>query len=366
MRISTRRFGSVVAIAFWLFSARGFAPAVCRAGDDPEETAQATEDVPAKKHSKDSAGKNSTPGKKTTLGSVMKTLGGRQFWGDVKFFRGWRIQQNVFTEHYRLLDPKDSRYAFGSLKTCNDKLEELKVKFKLRPMSGKAAIEIHGITKSSKTYYAMRPALEKAGYMVVPFDYPSTRIDIAQAAAYLDQVIQSLEGVEQIDLVVHSMGGLVVRSWFEDHDDLRIKRLVMLGTPNRGAEMADMLRKNAAFRLIMGPAGQQLVTGESGTIAKLPVPPCEFGVIAGGRGTEGYNPLVPGDNDLIVSVESARLPGAADFLMVRSMHTFMLSNPEAIEATVRFLDTGHFRKNGIRQPIHRIAKEERTADLNAK
>jgi pimeloyl-ACP methyl ester carboxylesterase len=343
----------VVAAVLSAFSVPG--PTPSRAADDPEETAQAAEDAHSLKHSKDS-----------TLETVMKTLGGRQFWGDVKFFRGWRIQQNVFTEHFRLLDPKDNRYAYGSLKTCCDKLEEIKVKHKLPPMSGKAAIEIHGITKSSKTYYAMRPALEKAGYMVVPFDYPSTRIDISQAARYLNRVIQSLNGIDRIDFVVHSMGGLVVRSWFRDHDDLRIKRMVMLGTPNRGAELADMLKKNAAFRLIMGPAGQQLVTGDSGTIAQLPVPPCEFGIIAGGRGSEGYNPLVAGDNDLIVSVESTRLVGAADFLMVHAMHTFMLSNPEAIEATVRFLESGHFRKNGSRQPVLRNAKEERTAELDAK
>jgi pimeloyl-ACP methyl ester carboxylesterase len=355
MRKRTRNFGSVVAIAAWLLALGGLAPTVSRAGDDPEEIVQSLEDAPPQKHPKNS-----------TLGSVMKTLGGRQFWGDVKFFRGWRIQQNVFTEHYRLLDPKDSRYAFGSFKTCCDKLEELKIKLKLPPMSGKAAIEIHGITKSSKTYYAMRPALEKAGYMVVAFDYPSTRVDISQAAGYLNRVLQSLDGIDEIDLVVHSLGGLVARSWFQDHDDVRIKRMVMLGTPNRGAEMADMLKKNAAYRLIMGPAGQQLVTGDGGTIAKLPVPPCDFGVIAGGRGSEGYNPLVPGDNDLIVSVESTRLPGASDFLMVRAMHTLMLSNPEAIEATVRFLETGHFRKNGSRQPIHRNVKEVRTVDVNAK
>jgi pimeloyl-ACP methyl ester carboxylesterase len=296
----------------------------------------------------------------------MKTMGGRQFWGDVKFFRGWRIQQNVFTEHYRLLDPQDNRYTSGSLKKCNDKLEELKVKLELPPMSGKAVICIHGITKSSKTFAAMRPSLEKAGYTVVGFDYPSTRIDIEQAGVYLDRVIQSLDGIERIDFVVHSMGGLVVRSWYKNHDDARIRRLVMLGTPNRGAEMADMLRTNAAYRLIMGPAGQELVTGNGSPIARLPVPPCEFGIIAGGRGAEGYNPLVTGDNDLIVSVDSTRLTGAEDFLVVRSLHHFLTSNPEAIEATVRFLETGHFRKSGPRKPIRQTPKEERTAGLPEK
>ena len=67
-------------------------------------------------------------------------------------------------------------------------------------------------------------------------------------------------------------------------------------------------------------------------------------------------------NDL----ESTRLLGASDFLIVRAMHQLMLSNPEAIEATVRYLETGHFRKNGKAQPILFDGKEERTADLPAK
>jgi pimeloyl-ACP methyl ester carboxylesterase len=343
----------------WPIAAMAFAfmspiPPVSSAGEDPREPPSAPK-LPSKK-----------PAQSSEQDKQMKTLGGRQFWGDVKFFRGWRIQQNVFTEHYRLLDPKDNRHASGSFKTCCNKLEEMKKKLKLPPMSGKAVIEIHGITRSSRTYYAMRPALEKDGYLVVPFDYPSTRIEIEQAAGYLDRVVQSLEGVDEIDFVVHSLGGLVSRAWFKSHSDPRVKRMVMLGVPNRGAEMADMLRKNSAFRLILGPAGQQLITGDGSPIAKLPTPPCEFGVIAGGRGADGYNPLVAGDDDLIVSVESTRLPGAADFLLVRSMHTFLLSNPDAITATVRFLDTGHFRKDGSRKPIPGTAKEVRTVEVKGK
>ena len=48
------------------------------------------------------------PQKQVQKPCTRKTLGGRQFWGDVHYFRGWRIQQNVFTKHYRLLDPGDS------------------------------------------------------------------------------------------------------------------------------------------------------------------------------------------------------------------------------------------------------------------
>ena len=68
----------------------------------------------------------------------------------------------------------------------------------------------------------------------------------------------------------------------------------MLGVPNQGAEMADLLRENYAFRLVFGPAGQQLVTHEAGLIRSLPSPDFEFAIIAGGRGGAGLQSAHPG------------------------------------------------------------------------
>jgi len=294
----------------------------------------------------------------------MKTLGGRQFWADVRFFRGWRIQRNVFTGHFRLLDARDHRHAFGSLETCCGHLDEMKKSRKLPPMAGKAVIAMHGILRSSKTFALMRPALEKAGYTVVGFDYPSTRIEIGDAANDLKQVIQSLDGIEEINFVVHSMGGLVTRAFLKEHGDSRVKRMVMLGVPNRGAEMADLLRKNYAFRLVYGPAGQQLVTDTNGVIPTLPIPDFEFAVVAGGRGSgAGFNPLIPGDDDLLVTVASTLLPGATDSMTIRLLHSFLPANAEVIDATVRFLQTGRLRKEGERQPVPRETEEERPNEV---
>ena len=127
----------------------------------------------------------------------------------------------------------------------------------------------------------------KAGYTVVEFEYPSTRIGIVEAADDLRQVIDSLDGIEEINFVVHSMGGLVVRAYLKQPRDPRIKRLVMLGVPNQGAEMADLLRKSYAFRLLFGPAGQQLVTDPKGLIPTLPIPDFEFAIVAGSAGAPG-------------------------------------------------------------------------------
>ena len=61
----------------------------------------------------------------------IKTLGGRQFWGDVHFFRGWRVQHNVLTDSYRLLDGKDHRHFSGTLQDCRDALQKIATTKKL-------------------------------------------------------------------------------------------------------------------------------------------------------------------------------------------------------------------------------------------
>jgi pimeloyl-ACP methyl ester carboxylesterase len=280
------------------------------------------------------------------------TLGGMQFWGDTFYLRGYRIQQNVLTGHFRLLDANNRRYASGTEAECREQLERIRRASKLTPDTGHAIIYLHGIGRTSRSMAPIRRAMPEDGFTHVMFEYPSTRIPLKQSATYLNSVIQSLTDVDRISFVVHSMGGLVVRQYLKEHGYDRIHRLVMLGTPNKGAELADMLKSNFAFRTIFGPAGQELVTDEVGTIRSLPTPTCEFAVVAGGRNDgKGFNPLLPGDDDGTVTVESARLEGAADFLLVPKVHSFLMSDPTVIEAVRHFLDHGRFFPDRPATPI---------------
>ncbi len=284
--------------------------------------------------------------------SGTQTLGGRQFWGDLRFFHGFRIQKNVLTSHHRLLNPKDQRVVSGTLEECQEKLEEIRVQQKLPEMSGKAVILIHGIGRSSKCFAGMAKELSNDDYTVIGFDYPSTRIPIPDSAEYLHSVLKSLDKIDSVDVVVHSMGGLLLRSYLSNYKEPRFRRAVMLGVPNKGAKMADFLKGNPLFKAIMGPAGQQLVSGKDGLIEKLPTPKFEFAVLAGGRSAErGYNPLLPGDNDSTVTVESTRLPGARDFLLLPVIHSFLMSDKAAVAATRCFLRSGQFDTKVPAQPI---------------
>ena len=75
----------------------------------------------------------------------------------------------------------------------------------------------------------------------------------------------------------------------------------------------------------------------------LAVPPCDFGIVAGGRGDEiGYSRLLAGDDDAVVCVEETRLEGARDFLLVPVHHAAMMKHPAVQRATVSFLEMGRF------------------------
>ncbi|MBL8851976.1 MAG: alpha/beta fold hydrolase [Planctomycetaceae bacterium] len=282
----------------------------------------------------------------------MPTLGGRQFWGDVCYLRGWRIQHHVLTGHYRLLDPDDVRVAWGTEAACRSELQRIRIAQGLTPDTGKLIVVVHGIIRSSKSFSRMRVALERDGYTVVGFDYPSTRVTILDSAEYLRRVMESLSGASEINFVVHSMGGLIVRTYLKHGTDPRIRRMVMLGVPNHGANMANVVQSNPLFKLLFGPAGQQLIEDPAGFISGLPTPRFEFAVVAGARGTdEGWNPLIDGDDDGTVEVENTRLPGATDFMTVCGLHSFLMDREDVIDSTCRFISTGALRETGVREPI---------------
>ncbi len=293
------------------------------------------------------------------------TLGGDQFWSDELVFGKWRIQRNEITSHYRLLDPSDVRRAWGSVEECRAALTGIKRIDQLPPLDGKAVVTLHGFGRSRDHMTAIGSCLEQqGGYTWINVSYASTRCSLDDHAQSLARVIDGLEGIDEIHFVTHSLGSLVVRRYLGESSqpnprwqpDPRIKRMVMLGPPNQGAQLAhvvaELLNDNDLARLIAGPSAWQLARQWDEIRTQLATPAFEFGVIAGGCGTpSGHNPLLKGDDDLVVSVEETRLPGAADFRLVAARHGHLVSDPLVLQYVCSFLASGCFTSAEERQPI---------------
>ncbi|MEN6458570.1 MAG: alpha/beta fold hydrolase [Thermoguttaceae bacterium] len=303
----------------------------------------------------------------------LPTLGGKQFWADQRFFHQWRIQQNTFTGHCRLLDEKNFRHASGSYEECEAALERIKRRRHLPAMSGKAVVVLHGLMRSRASMEPLCQYLrDQGGYQVFNVEYPSTQRDVAEHAKNLRHIIDHLDGIEQISFVGHSMGNIVVRHYLGDlaHEDpfrqppnaaaadrrakARFHRFVMLGPPNQGALLAETFADNPVFKGLTGEAGQELGRQWSELENRLATPSFEFGIVAGGRGDgKGYNPLLRGDNDGVVNVDAARLAGATDFTVVPVIHSFLMENRQVQQYVLRFLKHGHFLSAKERRPLER-------------
>jgi pimeloyl-ACP methyl ester carboxylesterase len=287
-----------------------------------------------------------------------KTAGGKQFWGDELIFRGWRIQRHAYTRHCRLLDPDDWREAWGTFDQCQAALEEHKRNGQLRPVRGPVVVVLHGLGRTRASMDKLAAYLEtEGGYDVVSVGYPSTRADVDSHARNLASVIEHLPDATEINLVAHSLGNIVIRRFLaspgaQKRQPQRIRRIVMLCPPNQGAVLAEKVGGLDAAGQLAGPAAKQLGEDWDKLAVKLATPACEFGILTGGRSDEdGYNKLIPGDDDLVVSVQSAKLAGARDFRVIPEVHTFFMNQPLVQQYTLRFLQRGYFESEQRRQPI---------------
>lgn len=187
--------------------------------------------------------------------------------------------------------------------------------------------------------------LEAAGYEVHNLGYPSTRLAPAQLVARLAGEVERCCGTaSRVHFVGHSLGGILVRAYAAEHRPANLGRLVMLGPPNHGSELADLFRGSRVFQRVLGPVAPQLGTGSDSLPNRLPLPHFEVGVIAG---TRSVNPLgallIRGRSDGTVSLRSARLEGMADFATVPSAHPFLMFSPRAAKLVIAFLREGRFQ-----------------------
>lgn len=80
--------------------------------------------------------------------------------------------------------------------------------------------------------YAEKPIIIRATYF--------SKYDVVEIEEYtrnlkkiIDRVLYCT-GAEKVDIISHSMGGIVVRSYMQEYNQSNVRKLIMLGTPNQG------------------------------------------------------------------------------------------------------------------------------------
>ena len=256
--------------------------------------------------------------------------------------------------------------------------------------TGRAVVLVHGLDDPGWMWRDLVLKLLDDGHVVLRFEYPNDQ-PVADSADFLAMKLATLgpRGVRRVDIVAHSMGGLVSRDvltrkvYYGSDGSSRgrfpaVDRLIMLGTPNHGTKMArlrsivevrEQLRRwfsgewswRSALEDGAGEAGRDLLP-ESDFLRRLNARPCPshtmYTIVAGRlsplsedevdalarhlkemarsmgmsetvwtrRATGLLREAVRGLGDGAVSIESTQLEAVEDFVVVGGNHLSMIVN----------------------------------------
>ncbi|WP_455217357.1 esterase/lipase family protein [Kaarinaea lacus] len=196
---------------------------------------------------------------------------------------------------------------------------------------------IHGIWMTGLDMSLLHHRLKQCGFNPVQFTYPTIRCNLKDNAARLQRFVQKLDA-NTVHFVAHSLGGLLLRQFFHDFPKQRPGRVVTLGTPHAGSDVARRMGSNPFGRMLLGQSYSHGLRGD--------VPPWKAGreiAVFAGCTSVGVGRLIqrlPKPNDGTVAVQETMLAGMSTHQVFDTTHMGLLFSDQVAKATCDFLHDG--------------------------
>jgi len=187
---------------------------------------------------------------------------------------------------------------------------------------------IHGYLATRGSVHLLERRLTERNHVVMTYPLGSLHLgDIRESSRFIAGKVESLlaqTGVEKVDIVAHSMGGLVALDYLKRGGGARhVRRLVLMGTPVRGTWSALLGLMTAP----LGKGGRQLLPGSEflRELDGTPLPP----------GPEVIT--LSGDRDWLAPPPTTRIKGARRVEVATGHSGFLVD--EAVAETIEAILT---------------------------
>jgi len=283
------------------------------------------------------------------------TLGGFVWWRTY-VSNGWLLQINRLSGWWRILDANHVRRARGTSMAqlrhlLNDRPTSVMMNYLDRGFhfsrtaakfpNGRCVVLLHGWGVRASSMQELANELSDNGYDVYNYDYPSSKLGIdghAQAFLTSYRILRSaLPTDAELYFLTHSMGALLLRGALSNmtlQECRQIRRIVMLGPPNRGSSLAYF----AVLPLVsdFNASLADMMPNEASYVSNLKEPP--------------YMPpvgIIAGNMDGKVSIDSTRLPDAltGEHIVVSSTHPGLRKPKNVLQHVLDFFETGAFKRH---------------------
>ena len=212
---------------------------------------------------------------------------------------------------------------------------------RVMPAPDQVTVLVHGIWMQGVMMRVMGKMLEARGFRTHSVSYDFLEQTPAENARQLHDQIISL-GARRINLVGHSLGGIVILHLLHRYPDIDIDKVVLIGSPVRGSYVARRVYDTQMLRPLLGRSLEQGLLGGAPEFAcKRPL-----GIITG-SGNLGLSALLyptGDDSDGVVRESETLIDNATDRVRLPLSHSTMIFSSECTDYVARFLSLGRFRE----------------------
>lgn len=212
---------------------------------------------------------------------------------------------------------------------------------RITPSQEEVTVLIHGIWMQGFMMSVMSKRLETLGFRTVAYSYDFLNNSPVENAHDLYRRIGEL-GARRVNLVGHSLGGIVILHLLDQFPELAVGRIVLIGSPVNGSYVARRVHDNRMLRPLLGRsiASGGLLDGAPRYQGDRPL-----GIITG-SGQMGLAALLfpaGANSDGVVRDSETMIENATDRVRVRRSHSAMIFSGKCADYVANFLNVGRFR-----------------------